>query len=371
MRDVEIGHLRLALRLAARGRYTAYPNPMVGAVVTDRGGRRIGRGYHHAPGQAHAEVAAFAESGRARGGTLYVTLEPCSHHGRTPPCIDAVVASGVGRVVACHADPDFRVRGRGLRALRDAGIEVAVGPLAREAVRLNLRYLVEKVEARPMVTLKWAQSLDGKIATASGESQWISSPKGRQWALALREEHDAILVGSGTALADDPSLDRRLGLAPGPNVRVVLDRRLRVTSRARLLTVDGPVIIYTESGNERRIAGLRSRGVRVARRKVWTLRSVLRDLHRLGVGSVLVEGGAQVLGGFVAAGEFDRVEVCTAPKLIGGGGAPGPIAGSGVAKLADAPRIEAMRTGRRGPDRVMSGVREGLLDHLLVELGGA
>ncbi len=163
-----------------------------------------------------------------REGTLYVTLEPCAHHGRTPPCVDAVLASGVRRVVAAHVDPDPRTAGQSFRRLRESGVEVEWGVLDREAIELNLRFVVSKLLGRPEVTLKWAMSLDGKIATAGGESRWISSPPGRRWALGLREEHDAMLVGSGTVLADDPALDRRIGWADAPNTRVVLDRRLRV-----------------------------------------------------------------------------------------------------------------------------------------------
>ncbi len=201
---------------------------MVGAVLA-HGSEVVGAGWHAQVGGPHAEAAALAAAGeRARGATLYVTLEPCAHHGRTPPCADAVVAAGIARVVACHGDPDPRVAGKGFARLRDAGIPVEVGTLAAQAARLNLRFLVAAIAGRPQVTLKWAMSLDGKIATAGGQSQWISSPRGRRWALAQREEHDAVLVGSGTVLADDPRLDRRLGFAGKPGIRVVLDRRLRL-----------------------------------------------------------------------------------------------------------------------------------------------
>jgi diaminohydroxyphosphoribosylaminopyrimidine deaminase/5-amino-6-(5-phosphoribosylamino)uracil reductase len=207
---------------------------MVGALVVAANGEVVGRGWHRQVGGPHAEVEALAEAGgRAGGAILYVTLEPCVHHGRTPPCADAVLAAGIARVVACHGDPDPRVAGRGFARLRQAGVEVEVGTLAEAAVRLNLRFLVAATAGRPQVTLKWAMSLDGRIATAGGESQWISSRRGRRWALALREEHDATLVGSGTVLADDPRLDRRLGLAGEPGVRVVLDRRLRLAEWAR------------------------------------------------------------------------------------------------------------------------------------------
>jgi diaminohydroxyphosphoribosylaminopyrimidine deaminase/5-amino-6-(5-phosphoribosylamino)uracil reductase len=369
VRVVYESHVREALRLAARGRYRASPNPLVGALVLDRRGRVVGRGYHAFVGGDHAEVAALADAGsRARGGTVVVTLEPCCHHGRTPPCVEALQKAGVARVVACHADPDARVRGRGVALLRRAGIEVQVGVMEREALALNLRFAVSAIEKRAQVTLKWAMSLDGKIATASGESQWISSPAGRRWALDLREQHDAILVGSGTVLADDPSLNRRLGKAKGPIVRVVLDRRLRTPVDARLFSLAEPLVVYTESDDERSRERLEAAGAEVRRRQRWTLLEITRDLRRRGVHSVLVEGGGEMIGAFVAAKLFDRVDVCSAPMLIGGAAAAGPIGGEGVRRLAVAPRLERIRTGRRGPDLVISALREGRLEELSMAL---
>jgi diaminohydroxyphosphoribosylaminopyrimidine deaminase/5-amino-6-(5-phosphoribosylamino)uracil reductase len=366
---VDEDHLRTALRLAARGRYRVAPNPMVGAMVTDDAGEVVGRGHHRAHGGAHAEAVALLEAGeRARGGTLYVTLEPCAHHGRTPPCVDAVLASGVRRVVASHVDPDPRTAGQSFRRLRESGVDVEWGVLDREAIELNLRFVVSKLLARPEVTLKWAMSLDGKIATAGGESRWISSPAGRRWALGLREEHDALLVGSGTVLADDPSLDRRLGWAKATNTRVVLDRRLRVGPGAVLFEVAGPVIVYTESDDAARRRALVERGAEVVELAAVTPRAVLDDLHRRGVQSVLVEGGGQVLGAFLADDLFDRVEVCCAPLLIGGEGAPGPLRGAGIAALGAAPRLESVRVGRRDADVIVSGVRDGRSAELLARL---
>lgn len=364
--------LKRALRLARRGRYTASPNPVVGAVVTNSRGRVIGEGHHRAPGEPHAEIVALDDAGsEARGGTLYLTLEPCVHHGRTPPCVDSILERGVRRVVACHADPDPRVAGGGFRALQQGGVVVSWGHLVRQAAAANLRFLVSKVLGRPLVTLKWAMSLDGKIATAQGESQWISSPRGRQWALALREEHDAVLVGSGTVLADDPSLDRRLGFAGRPNVRVVLDRRLRVSAEARLFAVPGQVVIYTESADQGMIDPLRATGATVVSRRPLTPAKVLSDLYRRGVESVLVEGGSDVLGLFRAGDLFDRVEVCCAPMLIGGREAPGPVGGPGEAALAASPRLEVVRVGRRSPDVIFSAVRAGRIEQLAAGLAPA
>jgi diaminohydroxyphosphoribosylaminopyrimidine deaminase / 5-amino-6-(5-phosphoribosylamino)uracil reductase len=334
---------------------------MVGAVLV-RDGEIVGSGWHRQVGGPHAEVEALREAGdRARGAILYVTLEPCSHFGRTPPCVDAVLAAGIAKVLACHGDPNPLVSGRGFAKLREAGVEVEVGTLAAEAIRLNLRFLIATTLKRPAVTLKWAMSLDGRIATATGQSQWISSPQGRRWALALREEHDAILAGSGTVLADDPRLDRRLGLAAGPNTRVVLDRRLRVPSSARLFKVPGPVLIYTEAASQERENVVVLPSVEPA--------AVLADLYARGIRSVLVEGGAEVLASFVSSGFYDRVMVDCAPLLIGGKNAPGPLAGAGFLELAGAARLEEFEARKRGGDLILTGYRTGCLPALSSSVG--
>jgi diaminohydroxyphosphoribosylaminopyrimidine deaminase / 5-amino-6-(5-phosphoribosylamino)uracil reductase len=331
----------------------------------------VGSGWHRQVGGPHAEIEALREAGdRARGATLFVTLEPCSHHGRTPPCADAVVAAGIARVVACHGDPNPKVAGRGFARLREAGIEVESGFLVEEAVRLNLPFLTANVLGRPEVTLKWAMSLDGRIATATGQSQWISSPEGRRWALALREEHDAILVGSGTVLADDPRLDRRLGLAAGPNLRVVLDRRLRTPPEARLFTVEGPVLIYTQLTDHPRIEALGKRGAEVVTLPIVEPGAVLADLYSRGVQSLLIEGGGEVLSSFVMSGLYDRVMVDCAPLLIGGKGAPGPLAGEGFAELAAAARLEGFKTERRGGDVILTAYRVGCVEGLAAAVQG-
>jgi diaminohydroxyphosphoribosylaminopyrimidine deaminase/5-amino-6-(5-phosphoribosylamino)uracil reductase len=366
----DAAYLRRALRLAARGRYRTSPNPMVGAVVV-RAGEVVGEGYHRRLGGPHAEIEALRRAGEeARGATLYVTLEPCDHHGRTPPCTDAVIAAGVRRVVACHRDPDPRTAGAGFARLRAAGVEVEHGTQAAAAVELNWRYLAAAVFRRPAVTLKWAMSLDGRVATAAGHSQWISSPAGRRWGLRQREEHDAILVGIGTALADDPRLDRRLGLARRANVRVVLDRRLRLPPSARLFEVPGDVLIYTEARAEeaRGLAeskrALEERGAAVVPLPEVTPAAVLADLYGRGIRSLLVEGGAGVAAAFVEAGLFDRVGVDVAPLLIGGQRAPGPLAGGGFATLDEAPRLTGLRVERHGGDVILKGYRERCLPDL-------
>jgi diaminohydroxyphosphoribosylaminopyrimidine deaminase / 5-amino-6-(5-phosphoribosylamino)uracil reductase len=363
-----LAHLRQALRLAARGRYRTSPNPNVGAVLV-RDGEILGSGWHRQVGGPHAEVEALRAAGAhsedaSRGATLFVTLEPCAHHGRTPPCADAVIAAGIVRVVACHRDPDPRVSGQGFAKLREAGIAIESGFLVEEAVKLNLAFLIAATLRRPAVTLKWAMSLDGRIATATGESQWISSPRGRRWALELREEHDAILVGSGTLLADDPRLDRRLGLAAGPNLRAVLDRRLRTPPTARLFAVPGAALIYTESDDWEKRTALQAAGAEVVRLPSVEPTAVLADLYARGVKSLLVEGGGEVLASFAASGCYDQVKVDCAPLLIGGKTAPGPLGGEGFAKLASAARLEGLEARERGGDLILTAYREQCLQAL-------
>lgn len=337
---------------------------MVGAVLV-RGGRIVGEGYHARVGGPHAEIVALQAAGpKAQGASLYVTLEPCAHYGRTPPCVDAVVAAGIRKVIACHVDPNPNVRGAGFAKLEAAGIEVDCGPLEEDAMRLNLRYLVPVALHRPLITLKWAMSLDGKVATEGGESQWISSPRGRLWALDLRELHDAVLVGSGTVLADDPRLNRRLGHARSPVTRVVVDRRLRVSKNARMFDVEGPVLLYTEQASVTRRRALERRGAVVVVMRRVTPQALADDLFQREIRSVLVEGGPTLAGAFFQAGLFDRVEMDVAPTLIGGATAPGPLGGRGVEGLGDAPRLEDLRIRRRGGDVLIEGLRAGCLREL-------
>ena len=362
--------LARALALAARGRYTTAPNPRVGAVVV-RDGAVVGEGWHRRAGEPHAEVHALAAAGaRARGATLYLNLEPCAHHGRTPPCCEAVKAAGIARVVACHADPDPRVAGAGFAFLRAAGIEVETGRLAGEAIELNLAYLVERTLGRPAVTLKWGASLDGRIATASGESRWITGERARHRALELREEHGAVLVGSGTALADDPRLTRRLGRGVGELVRAVADRRLRLPPGAALLGEPGPVVVYTESDEPAARAELEARGAEVVRLERVTPAAMLADLGRRGVQAVLVEGGAALAGAFFDAGTWERVVAFTAPLLVGGEGAPAPLGGGGSRRLAEAVRLERVRVRRAGDDVWTTGIRSSCLRDLFASVAG-
>jgi diaminohydroxyphosphoribosylaminopyrimidine deaminase/5-amino-6-(5-phosphoribosylamino)uracil reductase len=275
----------------------------------------------------------------------------------------------VSRVVACHRDPNPRVDGGGVAKLRAAGIDVEIGRFATEAIRLNFGWLVPRTLGRVEVTLKWAMSLDGRIASAAGESRWITGPAARRWALALRDEHDAILVGSGTILADDPRLDRRSGRLSEPILRVVLDRRLRTPPGAQLFEVPGPVRIYTASADGEAARRLEERGATIVRLPVVTPATVLDDLFASGVGSLLVEGGREVATAFFEAGLYDRVEVAAAGLLLGGGLSPGPLGGAGL-PLAGAPRIGPLSARKAGGDVVMTGWNGECLRELSTKLAG-
>jgi diaminohydroxyphosphoribosylaminopyrimidine deaminase/5-amino-6-(5-phosphoribosylamino)uracil reductase len=349
--------MRQALELAARGRGLTSPNPMVGAVVA-KGGQVVGRGYHQRAGGPHAEVEALAEAGaRARGATLYVTLEPCNHHGRTPPCADAVLAAGVARVVAAVADPNPRVPGGGADRLRAAGIDVALGCLDAEARALNRVFFTAMREGRPHVTLKWAMTLDGKIADVGRRSRWITADAARAEAHRLRSESDAVVVGLGTALADDPALDIRLGTPwPREPLRVVVDSQARLPLTARVIAAGQParaVVAVADAAPADRVARLQDRGVTViacksdrGRVDVVDLAARLLAMDAIGI---LVEGGGDLHASFVNARLVDRVAVFVAPKLIGGATAPAPIGGPGLA-LSDALQLEALTARAVGPD---------------------
>jgi diaminohydroxyphosphoribosylaminopyrimidine deaminase/5-amino-6-(5-phosphoribosylamino)uracil reductase len=365
-RDREL--LRRVLRLAEKGRATTWPNPRVGCVVVSPTGEVVGEGFHRRAGEPHAEVLALAQAGsKARGGTLYVNLEPCAHYGRTPPCVEAIVKSGVQRVVASLSDPDPRVAGQGFARLRQAGLEVQVGIEAEAAAALNLPFLWPRVRGLPTVTLKWASTLDGALATARGESQWITGPAARRAALALREEHGAVLVGVETVLADNPRLTRRLGWGVGSFVRILLDRQLRTPRTARLFGEPGPVWIYTEV---REAPCGYPEAAQVIRLPLVTPEAVLEDLPGRGICSVLVEGGGKILGAFLRSRSFERVEVFLAPKLLGGEGVLRPFRGESPERLAEAVGLERLEMRRRGEDLQISGYRAGCLQDLCSRLAG-
>ena len=357
--------MRRALELAAGGRFGASPNPMVGAVVLDRAGNLAGEGFHSCFGEAHAEVHALGRAGRkALGGTLYVTLEPCNHHGKTPPCTEAILAAGIARAVVALEDPNREAAG-GAARLREAGVEVRIGVCSDEARRLNRRWLRWARDGRPWITLKAAVSLDGRIATRRGESQWITGESARRRGLELREEHDAILVGLGTVIADDPRLTRRLGLnRNGRWLRVVLDSRLRTPVDARLVreNPESTLLIHTDRVPAETRSALGRAGVRLLEvpgdeRGRPNPAAVVSALAQEPVAALLVEGGASVHGAFVDAGLVDEVHWFVAPMVIGGREAPCAVGGVGAGVLDEATQLVFESATRHGRDLEITAVR--------------
>jgi diaminohydroxyphosphoribosylaminopyrimidine deaminase/5-amino-6-(5-phosphoribosylamino)uracil reductase len=359
----DIAHMRHALALAARGLGRVAPNPAVGCVIVADNGRIVGRGWTQPGGRPHAESEALAAAkDLARGATAYVTLEPCSHHGQTAPCADALALAGVKRVVVALEDPDPRVKGAGLKRLRDAGIVVDVGLFEAEAARLNEGFLRRIREGRPLVTLKIAQSLDGRTALASGHSRWITSETARAYGHFLRAQHDAILIGIETALADDPLLTVRIaGLEDRSPLRIVLDTqgRLPGTSKLAQTSKATPTIIFTANKS---CEDLRKLGVEIVTATLGAdgridMPAMLLKLGGRGVTRLLVEGGAHVHASFLSGGLADRMEVFTAPIVLGGD-ARAAAAATGLSDLARAPRFERVATRRLGPDLLESFARK-------------
>jgi diaminohydroxyphosphoribosylaminopyrimidine deaminase / 5-amino-6-(5-phosphoribosylamino)uracil reductase len=374
--EVDRRYMRRALQLAARAAGETNPNPMVGCVIV-KGGRIVGEGYHHRAGQAHAEVLALRAAGdRTRGATMYVTLEPCSLTARTPPCAPDVRDAGIRRVVVAMRDPNALVNGRGFRILRRGGIAVTVGVLEAEAARLNERFALAQIHRRPYVLLKVATTLDGRIATARGESKWITSPDQRRAARRLRRVHDAVLVGIGTILVDDPTLLPEPAVRR-PFARVVLDTGLRLPVHSRLVRSAGkeaPVIVMGAAGNDARRQQLEARGVIVrcgpTRDGRVSLAWALKTLWQLEVASVMVEGGAEVLGAFLRDRLVDKVSLFRAPLLLGGRGSRAAFGGPDPLRLAQGLR---MRRAEPSPvDRLELGGRPAALDveHWYPDAGG-
>jgi diaminohydroxyphosphoribosylaminopyrimidine deaminase/5-amino-6-(5-phosphoribosylamino)uracil reductase len=333
-----------ALDLARRGLGETSPNPMVGCVLVKRG-RRVGEGWHRRAGGPHAEVIALRAAGAAaRGATAYVTLEPCAHQGRTPPCAPALIRAGVRRVVAAMRDPNPPVAGRGLAIMRRAGVEVTVGVAADEAVALNEVFVLAAPLRRPFVMLKAAMTLDGRIATAAGESKWITAPAQRRRARALRRLHDGVAVGVGTVLADDPLL-LPVPRTRRPFHRVIFDSRLRTPLRSRLVSsarADAPLWIVTTTAAEGAEA-LEARGVRIlaapARAGRVDLEWGLEALRAEGLWSLMVEGGSDLLGALLAARLFDQVALFRGPLLLGGRNSRPAFGGPDPARLSAAARL--------------------------------
>jgi diaminohydroxyphosphoribosylaminopyrimidine deaminase/5-amino-6-(5-phosphoribosylamino)uracil reductase len=354
--EIDLWHMRRALELAVQGQGVVEPNPMVGCVIA-RGAEIIGEGWHRRFGGDHAEVEALRLAGaRARGAALYVNLEPCCHVGKTPPCTRAVLAGGVRRVVAAMRDPFPQVAGGGLAELQAAGVAVEVGLLEHEARQLNAPYLKLLSTGRPWILAKWAMTLDGKIATCTGESRWVSDEQSRQVVHALRGRVDAIVVGSETARRDDPLLTAR---PPGPRtaLRVVLDSRALLSSASQLVRTVREAPVLVAAGPEASAADqqrLRSAGCEVVvfqqASPVECLEALLAELGRRRMTNVLVEGGSRLLGSLLDSRAIDEVHAFIAPKLVGGADALGPIAGRGIAEMSAALALEQVEIQQLGAD---------------------
>jgi diaminohydroxyphosphoribosylaminopyrimidine deaminase/5-amino-6-(5-phosphoribosylamino)uracil reductase len=349
-------YVERALGLAARGRGLTSPNPMVGAVVVAEG-RIVGEGSHEGPGQPHAEVVALREAGdRARGATLYTTLEPCDHFGRTPPCTDAIIGSGVVRLVSAMGDPNPVVDGRGFAELERAGLEVRSGILGEEAARQNEAYVKHVRTGVPFVTWKMAASLDGKVASRDGTSRWITGEAARADVHRLRAAADAILVGAGTALADDPSLTvRDPGYRGRPPLRVLIDGRGRVPPTGDLFDGSAPTMVATTGlASQDRREAWRDRGAEVVEYEPEgvgvPVALVLSDLGKRDVQGILLEGGPTLAWSLVEERALDKVIVYLAPKLIGGEDAPGVLGGRGFAPIAQAMQLRVASFDRVGED---------------------
>ena len=363
-----------ALELAIRGRGLVEPNPMVGCVIV-RGEQIIGEGWHPRFGQAHAEIEALRAAGTAaRGADLFVTLEPCCHHGKTPPCTDAICMAGVRRVVMAHRDPFPAVAGQGAKKLVAAGIHVECGLMADECAELNAPFIRRVAFGRPWVLAKWAMTWDGRIASRRKDSQWISSEASRAVVHALRGRVDAILVGRGTAVADDPLLTAR-PRGPRSALRIVLDSR-GVLGDSRLLhtAAEAPVLIAVgPDAEETDLQRLRAAGC-----QVWVgssadpaprCQELLAELAHRGITNLLVEGGAQVLGVFNDLDYIDEVHVFVAPKLIGGQEALSPLGGRGLGTMAEARRLTRLTFERIGDDMYVQGRSERALAEIRTAAG--
>ncbi len=356
--------MRMALRLAARAHGRTSPNPMVGAVVVRRG-EIVGRGWHRRAGQPHAEVGALAEAGaKARGADLYVNLEPCNHVGRTGPCVRCILDAGIARVVVGMRDPNPLVNGKGMRALRRAGVEVVPGVLEQECVALNEAFVCFITRGRPFVTWKSAITLDGRVAARSGDSRWVTGEPARLEGHRLRDTHDAIVVGVGTVLADDPELTCRLPRGRDP-IRVVVDSHLRAPPTARVVAVaatsQAPTwIVCGQAAPAHRAAALEDHGARVIRvgadgRGRVSVNELLRALAAREVTGLLLEGGPTLAGSFWREGLIDRVVAFVAPKLLGDPAALPMLDGAEVAAMSEARSLHQVRTRLIGPDLMVAG----------------
>lgn len=352
--------MRIAIDLALRAKPFPLPNPSVGAVIV-KGGRILGRGYHKRAGEPHAEVLAIEDSGKeVSGATLYVTLEPCDHYGRTPPCTELIIEKGIKKVVVGIVDPNPLVNGKGIRRLKKAGIDVEVGVLKEECEKLNAVYIKNITQKRPYLIYKSALTADGRTATVTGDSKWITSKESRDRVHRLRAEVEGVMVGIETVLKDDPSLTTH-GKGDREPLRIIVDSRLRIPMTARLLNDryrDRTLIATTINAPRQRLNRLRSKGIRVlqvgAINSRVNLRELLEKIYKEGVYRLLVEGGATLGGALLKEGLIDRVVFFIAPKVIGNG--RGVFEGFGVSSLKEANILKDVIIHKVGKDIVIEGV---------------
>jgi diaminohydroxyphosphoribosylaminopyrimidine deaminase/5-amino-6-(5-phosphoribosylamino)uracil reductase len=353
-------YMRLALKLARKGLGKTSPNPVVGAVIV-KGDRIIARGYHHAFGADHAEVDALKKAQESvAGATLYVTLEPCRHYGKTPPCTDAIIKSKIGRVVIGMLDPDPRMKGESVKLLNQNGIKTTVGMLEADCLALNEKYIKHRTTGIPYVTLKWAQTLDGRIATAKGSSRWISSPESLKLAHRLRATNDAILVGASTVIKDNPELTTRLVKGRNP-VRVILDSTLRIPLDAKVLKNQDKaktLVVATLRAAKDKLAALQKMGIEVliippdSRDKVDLIK-LLKTLGKREITSLLVEGGGEVITSFLQLNLVDKLVVIIAPKILGKG--TDAVGDLNITDLTKAYKLTFDKVYRSGVDIVVEG----------------
>jgi diaminohydroxyphosphoribosylaminopyrimidine deaminase/5-amino-6-(5-phosphoribosylamino)uracil reductase len=352
--------MRRALHLAEKGRGRTSPNPMVGAVLVKRG-KVIGEAYHARAGEPHAEIVAIEKAGeRAKGSTLYLNLEPCTHYGKTPPCAPAVIEAGVAKVIIGMEDPNPLVKGRGVVRLKQAGLDVRVGILEKECTRLNEAFCKYMVQHEPFVILKVAATLDGKLATRNGESQWITGETSRRFVHRLRDQVDGVVVGIGTVLKDDPKLTARVRGGRDP-YRIVFDSQLRIPENAKMvdLSPSKTIVATTEMASRDKIEQLQKKGVRIlifdSKSGKVDLKSALLKLGEMGMMSLLLEGGSQLSGSFLDQRLIDKILLFLSPKLIGDPEAPGIFGGLGVAHLKEAIPLRDLKVRKIGDDILVEG----------------
>lgn len=361
--EVDQCFMRRAIGLAAKANGRTSPNPMVGAIIVNSG-QIVGEGYHKQAGTPHAEPQALNQAkGCARGATMYLTLEPCCHWGQTPPCTDMIIQSGINKIFVAIEDPNPIVAGKGIKQIRQAGIEVDVGLCHNEAYQLNEVFIKNMTMKQPFVILKAATSLDGKIATVTGESQWITSSTTRQKGRELRGKVDAILVGISTVLEDNPSLTTRLPRRDSRDpIRIIVDSHCRTPTKAKIFNPESHakvIVATTEFASKVKIEELESAGADVlildTNDKRVCLTSLMNRLMELGITSVLIEGGSEIYSSALDAGIVDKIMFFIAPKLIGGQSAPGIIGGNGIKNLSEAIDIYNWEITKIGKDFLVEG----------------